>query len=91
MRENFQALVDHLMTGAFFLEEAVELLERTMIERTLQRFKGNRGAAAKALGIHRNTLRRKIEQYKLQEEKAPCKPVARAAPAARARSAGKQG
>ncbi len=76
MKETFQLLVDHLVTKGFLLEDAVELLERTMIQRALDREKGNRTAASRVLGIHRNTLQRKIEEYKLAE--APRKPAARA-------------
>ena len=35
MKEKFEALVEHLVGNGFFLEEVVELLERTLIERTL--------------------------------------------------------
>jgi DNA-binding NtrC family response regulator len=63
MNESFDQLVDRLVAGGFFLEEAVELLEKGMIERVLRRHDGNKSEASKALGIHRNTLQRKITQY----------------------------
>jgi DNA-binding NtrC family response regulator len=65
MKAQFEGLVDHLISGGLFLEQAVELLEKTMIARTLENSAGNRCAAAKKLGIHRNTLRRKMEEYSL--------------------------
>jgi Fis family transcriptional regulator, factor for inversion stimulation protein len=65
MRERFEGLVDHLIGNGFFLEEAVEILEKTLIARTLARTGGNQSAAAKQLGIHRNTLQRKIVEYEL--------------------------
>ena len=65
MKEKFEALVEHLVGNGFFLEEVVELLERTLIERTLERTGGNRSAASKLLGIHRNTLQRKMAEYNL--------------------------
>ncbi len=55
MKEKFEGLVEHLIGNGFFLEEAVEILEKTLIARTLERTGGNRSAAAKQLGIHRNT------------------------------------
>ena len=70
MKHAFELLVDHLLEGGFFLQEAVEILERTMITRTLERMGGNCSAASKALGIHRNTLQKKIVEFKL-ERKAP--------------------
>lgn len=74
MKEKFDGLVDHLMGSGFFLEEAVEILEKTMIARALERTGGNRSAAAKQLGIHRNTLQRKMLDYQLGRPRR--KPVA---------------
>lgn len=65
MKEKFEGLVEHLIGNGFFLEEAVEILERTLISRTLEQTNGNRSAAAKQLGIHRNTLQRKMVEYEL--------------------------
>ncbi|HVN05472.1 MAG TPA: helix-turn-helix domain-containing protein [Bryobacteraceae bacterium] len=74
MKEKFEALVEHLVGNGFFLEEVVELLEKTLIERTLERTGGNRSAASKLLGIHRNTLQRKMVEYHLGARKTR-KPV----------------
>jgi DNA-binding NtrC family response regulator len=40
-------------------------MERTMVERTLRETEGSINLAAERLGIHRNTLRRKIAEYGL--------------------------
>ena len=65
MKERFESLVEHLVTNGFFMEEAVAILERTMIQRALVRTRGNQSAASKVLGIHRNTLQRKIAEFNL--------------------------
>ena len=75
MKEKFEALVEHLVGNGFFLEEVVELLEKTLIEKALERTGGNRSAASKLLGIHRNTLQRKMAEYKLGPHQARRKPV----------------
>ena len=75
MKEQFDGLVDHLIERGFFLEEAIEILERTFIERTLARTKGKRSAASKALGIHRNTLQRKMIEYQLGKSRVRRKPL----------------
>jgi DNA-binding NtrC family response regulator len=75
MKEKFEDLLDHLLGNGFFLEEVVELMEKTLIERTLKRTGGNRSAASKLLGIHRNTLQRKMVQYQLEPRKARRKPA----------------
>ena len=72
MKQSFDRLVDDLMDRGFFLEQAVEILERTLIARALERTGGNRSAASKLLGIHRNTLQRKMLDFKL-ERKPPQK------------------
>jgi DNA-binding NtrC family response regulator len=74
MKHKFDDLVDHLMKGGFFLEEAVEILEKTLIVRTLEREGGNRSAASKALGIHRNTLQKKMHNFKLDTPRPKRKP-----------------
>jgi DNA-binding NtrC family response regulator len=57
------------------MEEAVEILEKTLIARAVERTDGNRSAASKLLGIHRNTLLRKMIEYKLGEQRPRRKPV----------------
>jgi Fis family transcriptional regulator len=73
MKDQFDNLVEHLLNNGFFMEEAVELLEKSLISSAMKRTRGNRCAAAKLLGIHRNTLQRKCEAYALVR-----KPVRRA-------------
>ena len=74
MKEKFDTLVTHLLDHGFFLEEAVELLEKELITRAMERTKGNRCAASKLLGIHRNTLQRKREQYQMETRRVQRKP-----------------
>ena len=88
MKEAFEHLVDHLIENGFFLEEAVEILEKTLIERAVKRTDGNRSAASKLLGIHRNTLQRKIAEYHLDHARPRKKPVRRASVTRRRARAG---
>ncbi len=41
----------------------ISAVERPMLEAVLERAEGNQSRAADMLGINRNTLRKKIEQY----------------------------
>jgi DNA-binding NtrC family response regulator len=68
MKQSFDRLVDDLIGKGFFLEQAVEILERTLITRTLERTGGNRSAASKLLGIHRNTLQKKMLDFKVERK-----------------------
>lgn len=87
MKEKFEALVEHLVAHGFFLEEVVELLEKTLIERTLERTGGNRSAASKLLGIHRNTLQRKMAEYHIGTQKKIARKPVRGESRARRRAA----
>jgi Fis family transcriptional regulator len=81
MKEEFDELVEHLLGSNIFLQEAIEILERSMIQRALAESGGNQCAASKQLGIHRNTLQRKMVEYGLGSgrSRARRKPVAREA------------
>ena len=78
MKEKFDGLVDHFLGGNIPLHEAVEVLERSMIQCALECSRGNQSAASKLLGIHRNTLQKKMVEYGLANPRvrARRKPVA---------------
>jgi DNA-binding NtrC family response regulator len=78
MKESFDGLIDHLVNAGFFLEEAVEILEKGMIERALRTAESNQSEAAKALGIHRNTLLRKMQQHGIEGKRPHARPAATA-------------
>jgi Fis family transcriptional regulator, factor for inversion stimulation protein len=77
MNEKFDGLVQYLLSGNIYLQQAIELLERSMIERALQTSDGNRSEASKQLGIHRNTLQKKLLIYGLGAGRARRKPPKR--------------
>lgn len=79
MQENFDQLLDYLMAKGFFMEQAVEIVEKGMIQRALKQTGANQVQAAKVLGIHRNTLQRKMVQYSIDGKRPRRKPPARAA------------
>jgi DNA-binding protein Fis len=54
-----------MVDRGILFDEAVGEFEKRFIRRILDRAEGNQCRAAKMLGIHRNTLSRKIGEYKL--------------------------
>ncbi|MGH9573270.1 MAG: helix-turn-helix domain-containing protein, partial [Candidatus Acidiferrales bacterium] len=54
-----------MVDRGILLEEAVTEFEKKFIKCVLENSKGNQSRAAKVLGIHRNTLSRKVSEYKL--------------------------
>ena len=65
MREQLEALVGQMVERGIQFDEAVNEFEKKFIKRVLDRSHGNQSRAARMLGIHRNTLSRKIYLYKL--------------------------
>lgn len=71
MREQLEALVGQMVDRGIRFDEAINEFEKRFIRRALDRSNGNQSRAARLLGIHRNTLSRKIELYKLEQRHRP--------------------
>ena len=65
MKDQLEGLVTQMVDRGILFDEAVGEFEKRFIKRILDRADGNQCRAAKMLGIHRNTLSRKIGEYKL--------------------------
>ena len=66
MREQLERLVDEMVTKGLRYEEAQREFEKKFITHALSKADGNLGKAADLLGMHRNTLSRKITAYRLK-------------------------
>ena len=65
MKDQLEGLVNQMVERGIYFDEAVSEFEKRFIKRVLERAEGNQSRAAHLLGIHRNTLSRKIEEYRL--------------------------
>lgn len=65
MKQQLESLVSEMVERGILFTEARREFEKRFIARVLQRHKGNLSKAAKDLRIHRNTLGKKIDEYKL--------------------------
>jgi DNA-binding NtrC family response regulator len=65
VKDQLEGLVSQMVDRGILFEEAVGEFEKRFIKRTLERADGNQCRAAKMLGIHRNTLSRKMGEYRL--------------------------
>jgi DNA-binding protein Fis len=65
VKDQLESLVGMMVERGILLEEALTEFEKKFIKRALEHANGNQSRAAKLLGIHRNTLSRKVEVYKL--------------------------
>ena len=74
MRARLEALIDEMLDGRILLAEAVSEFERLYIKKALARNNQHLSKTAQALGIHRNTISKRVGEY--QKIK---RPLARAA------------
>lgn len=65
MKDQMEKLIAELVEGGVFFQDAVSEFEKRFIKRVLDVHRGHQSQSAKALGIHRNTLGRKMDEYKL--------------------------
>ena len=65
MKDNLDSLVNMMIDNGIMFPDAVDEFERRFIKKMLEKANGNQSKASKALGIHRNTLKRKIETLDL--------------------------
>jgi len=66
VRDQLDRLVDEMLRKGLLYDDARQAIERRFISRALSRSEGNLGRAADLLGIHRNTLTRKMAAYRLK-------------------------
>ena len=66
MRDQLERLVDEMVSKGIRYDEAQQEFEKKFISRVLLKADGNLCKAADLLGIHRNTLARKIAEYRLR-------------------------
>ena len=66
MRDQIERLVSELLDKGVQYEDARREFEKIFIARALQRSKGNLGGAADLLGVHRNTIARKMAEYRIK-------------------------
>jgi DNA-binding NtrC family response regulator len=66
VRDQIERLVSEMLDKGIHYDDARREFEKMFIARALQRSKGNLGVAADLLGLHRNTVARKIAEYRIR-------------------------
>jgi DNA-binding NtrC family response regulator len=66
MREQLERLVDEMVAKGVRFEDAQREFEKKFIAQVLSKAEGNVCKAADLLGIHRNTLSRKMSEHRLR-------------------------
>ncbi len=66
VKQQLDALIAEMIDKGILFPEAKREFEKRFITRVLQHHRGNLSRAAKDLKLHRNTLGKKLEEYKIQ-------------------------
>ena len=66
LRDQLDHLVDEMVTKGVRFEDANREFEKRFITHVLSKAEGNLCKAANLLGMHRNTLSRKLTEYRLR-------------------------
>ena len=79
IRPRLEALIDEMLDGQIMLDEAMAEFEKLYIQKALARNKEHLSRTAASLGIHRNTLSKRVSNYRTQEHTARAAPRKRPA------------
>jgi Fis family transcriptional regulator, factor for inversion stimulation protein len=77
LKDQLEALINQMVEQGIAYQDAVTEFEKRFIKRVLEKADGNQSKAAGELRIHRNTLSRKIDEFKLDHRSRPRKRVRR--------------
>ena len=66
MREQLERLIEEMIDKGIRFTDAQREFERRFIARVLARADGNLSRSADLLGLHRNTLSRKMAEHRLK-------------------------
>jgi DNA-binding NtrC family response regulator len=70
MKAQLEALVDLMIAKGVHYSDARREFDRVFLTRALQDSKGNVCKASERIGMHRNTLSRKIDELHLHKKKS---------------------
>jgi len=69
IRPRLEAVIEDMLDGHILLDEALEEFEKLYIEKAYTRNKKRISHTAAALGIHRNTISKRVNLYRTEERK----------------------
>ena len=63
LRTRMEVLIEEMLDGQIMLNEALSEFEKLYIQKALMRYDEHLSQTANALGIHRNTLSKRVSTY----------------------------
>lgn len=78
IRNRMEILIEEMLNGQIMLNEAITEFEKLYIQKALERYNEHLSKTADALGIHRNTLSKRVANYQ-ESAKLPKRLISRRA------------
>ena len=69
IRPRLEAVIEDMLDGHILLDEALEEFEKLYIQKAFARNRKRISHTAEALGIHRNTISKRVNSYSAAERK----------------------
>jgi DNA-binding NtrC family response regulator len=69
IRPRLEAVIEEMLDGHIMLDEALAEFEKLYIQKAFARNKKRISHTAEALGIHRNTISKRVNSYRAEERK----------------------
>ena len=70
IRPRLEAVIEDMLDGHILLDEALEEFEKLYIEKAFTRNKQRITLTAAALGIHRNTISKRVHSYRRAQNRS---------------------
>jgi DNA-binding NtrC family response regulator len=77
LRDRLETLIEEMLDGQILLDEALAEFEKLYIQKALKRQDEHLSRTSAALGIHRNTLAKRLACYREQDKKTARRKAAR--------------
>jgi DNA-binding NtrC family response regulator len=71
MKKRLEALINEMLDGQILLNEALAEFEKVFIERALERNGNHISKTADVLGVHRNTVAKRMASYNGSMKRRP--------------------
>ena len=68
MKDQLDALINQMIENGVHYEDAISEFQKRFLKKMLEKHNGNKSKAAQILGIHRNTLSRKMEEIRVDHQ-----------------------
>ena len=69
IKQVLEEIIDEMVAKGIYWTEAVSQFEKLFILRALEKSDGNLSRAAETMGVHRNTLSKKLREHRIKKKR----------------------